>query len=231
MTARVLVGVTGDQATNISLANGNADRDVTVAHGYNITMSGHAVTAALHDEIMNASGNAVTAKTGDNITSFSGNTPIACSRCRQPLGDQDPVYFVNNRWRRGPSCPRCLTPAERASQNHQFASKPCRTCQRVMYSHALNMGPYGGGITIARQFCSLRCNKAWHRGPLGERVCSICSRAIPLARRTDTRFCSAKCKQKAWRMSRPGASRYYFSQRSPGPTEREFGPVREAPWR
>ena len=134
----------------------------------------------------------------------AANTASNCASCGRVFEPGAPVWrirFSTGRcWGGGwgttiaPQCQDCVW------QGRQFHhSKPCGGCGRPVHNEA-------DAVRRRHTFCSERCKArtaataARHRRAdiRGTRVCEECEESFEPAR-TDSRFCSVACKQRAYR--------------------------------
>lgn len=145
-------------------------------------------------------------------------TASSCWLCDRRMGRRNVVYRTRVRLGRGlyggtswtivPLCRRCrpIAPEPWQSWSWDRGPKPCQTCSRPVLNQ----------VTRRRRrhtFCSDACEKEYHaarqanrrrEAAMLEKECATCSAAFTAAR-SDARYCSDACRQKAYRMRKKRA--------------------------
>jgi hypothetical protein len=177
----------------------------------NVTAA-HSVVITEHDS-RNA-GDSVTALNSPEKGQFSSRNardPIRCVICSRQFTDDETVFLAYTRtqgawWTRFQFLPRCeahahTDPPYRQARHYRDA-RPCEFCGRSL-RRQIAVRP------LARLYCCERCRwrdgnrrAAWRKGgaKLATR-CRQCSETFT-PRRTDARFCSPACRQRAYRSRR-----------------------------
>jgi hypothetical protein len=144
-------------------------------------------------------------------------SPVPCYGCGAILGAD--VYWIKAAIRRyegfaivddRPHCRQCLDQARDADPDgrwfrHPGARTVCR-CQRVIWSRGWNNSAFtvSGGSSSdrwsRRAWCHPACAARYRRQDLrgDRRACAVCERMFPPSR-SDVRYCSAACRQRAYR--------------------------------
>ena len=139
---------------------------------------------------------------------------MRCGWCRRDLTDDEPIYKVPVAWGLkysktfggcvGHVCSNCVKPNKWGDVFANFdrwwsKPEPCARCGHpVIHDRNYRRPKY-----IA---CSPACRKSLHnaqararrRKPTSKRACTVCGGEF-MAKRDDACFCSAKCKQRAYR--------------------------------
>ena len=143
-----------------------------------------------------------------DLTEHAGH----CSRCDAPFGTDDVLYMVcrdeimDSRPANVPVCEECLTEVDQARRQDEHARPVrCKGCGRQMIACVKQ---------FRKSYCSTRCYMAaWQRRTRSTRprptaICICRKRFKPT--RSDARYCSDACRQKAYRVRRR-------AQQSPSP--------------
>jgi hypothetical protein len=95
--------------------------------------------------------------------------------------------FSEPRW--VPVCEGCVKPQEASGQTQK---RTCPGCNRVM------LGPPNWKRRTCCRRCQQRVRRVWRRAFRPAKHCAVCASSFA-PKRSDARFCSAACKQAAWR--------------------------------
>jgi len=142
----------------------------------------------------------VTADVPDTMTGALSVTPLTCSFCRKPVGEQVyyPMGFIRelipgsgvNLIDRMPSCETCHAELG-ATRSIRFPrcdrTKRCGGCARTVHS--------AGHRRFCSRACASRARRAWRRE--GKR-CVVCHDYLTPTR-SDARYCSSACRQRGYR--------------------------------
>jgi hypothetical protein len=137
-----------------------------------------------------------------------------CSICRRELSGEEPIYVLRVGWnliwaqRFGGSilgaCANCKEHPPKglkwAFEELPLSASPCHHCNRPVFIKRRKGSRY--------VVCGNRCRESvynanarrWHRRPVQKRACSTCGEQFT-PKRTDALYCSAACKQKAYRVN------------------------------
>lgn len=140
-------------------------------------------------------------------------TASRCWLCDGPLGRHNVVYRTRVRLGRGlyggtswtvvPLCRQCrpVGPEPWQAWSWDRGPKPCQTCSRPVLNQVTRR-------LRRHTFCSERCEREYHvarqtekrrRESDRDKTCATCEREFT-ATRSDARYCSNACRQKAYRL-------------------------------
>jgi hypothetical protein len=144
---------------------------------------------------------------------LNGNEPKACikraghcTRCEEPFGGNRAMaymvreYVVWNtqyaigalcQWEIAPVCAACVKPAEEAAAD--LVERACEGCGLVLRSRSV--------VTTCSNRCTVRARRARRRNSRPKHDCIVCGLSFKPKRNSG--YCSAACKQKAYRQRRP----------------------------
>ena len=131
---------------------------------------------------------------------------MKCSVCKTEMPEDAVLYSLGQNWYWLVACQSC-TQQPREYYDHatirwcrRFGDpKPCDSCGRLIAK------PTGNDFRDhARRFCSNTCESRFYRKPKPPLVieCQVCGETFK-AKRNDAKFCSGKCRVKAYRMTQP----------------------------
>jgi hypothetical protein len=136
-----------------------------------------------------------------------------CGGCGRELGESAPIWrkqFTHGRGYFGgattiiaPICEACWQAAEDANNDAVWSHGPCENCQRPVYESQRRKRRHHYCCEDCREKHQLLAIHALARQRRTEargssRPCQECGERFEPAR-ADAKFCSARCKQKAWR--------------------------------
>lgn len=136
-----------------------------------------------------------------------------CARCHQPLGDiaymvREPVllHVVGEALaiydsRLVPVCPMCATFEELDRQNINEDCRGCGRHLRVPRWHVSRRTALNGSRMPWAKYCDDACYRVAlrRRRRIKQPICTVCGTSFRTTRK-DSRFCSASCRQSAYRM-------------------------------
>ena len=160
-----------------------------------------------------------------------------CGECQRKLKPNEPVWRQRlstgpgfmGRWGRtlAPVCQKCMKKEQQADAKYGFQfrtpyeeAKPCEGCGRPVYNlldlvfreHTFCCEVCQDKVLSAATAAAARAARAVARGPC---TCATCNKTFTPTR-TDTHYCSAACKQRAYRhrvtANKKGAGRLFVSR-------------------
>jgi hypothetical protein len=108
--------------------------------------------------------------------------------------------------------PTCACPGG-LGDRHWLKAEPCVSCGRLVRNHARSANPYrftptwtyqGAAERIVRTYCSTGCKRTFYARArasslfVSGKFCAACE-ALFTPKRSDSRYCSSACRQKAYR--------------------------------
>jgi hypothetical protein len=138
-----------------------------------------------------------------------------CAECERQIGEAEPVYIsklrLRSHWLRGPVCMDCAPVYIPVWVERDGFGRPCESCGRRVALDYDDL-PYDDEPALSRptgmrhDFCSEVCAYRYYNRIRNERAaaaragreCQECGREFD-AVRSDQRYCSAACKQRAYR--------------------------------
>jgi len=134
-------------------------------------------------------------------------TATCCANCQRGLGPDEPVWRTSismgrsffGGWRTtvAPVCGEC-----RWDSRNYGSPSPCEGCGRPVYNERNSRVRF---LTFCCERCRRRAQAAWaceqRRRARSTRRCEMCGETFELTR-TDAKFCSDACRQRAYRQRR-----------------------------